>query len=460
MQPHYLHSVKTGGRTLSLLGIFKPAPHIDRLPNEKIDNEYKRLRMQVFISIFIGYAGYYLVRKNFSLAIPHMIQEGFTKSELGWVMSALALAYGISKFVMGAFSDRSNPRFFLAAGLMLSSIIMSLYALPAVTSSLTLMYVLMFINGWVQGMGWPPCGRTMTHWYSIGERGTRVAIWNTAHNVGGGLIGPLATLGLVLFGTYKSIFFFPAMIAFVVAIFVLFTLKDTPQSCGLPPIEEYKNDYPDDKVEDREKELSVKEILFKYVLNNKYLWYIAIANLFVYFVRYGVVDWAPTYLTEVKGFSTKGSHWSYFLYEYAGIPGTILCGWISDKVFKGRRAPAGVIFMAGVAVAVLVYWFNPVGNPMIDNLALIAIGFLIYGPVMLIGLHALDLAPKKAAGTAAGFTGLFGYVGGATLANAAMGMVVDSFGWNGGFMMLVGSCFLAIFFMALTWNHGLKSKSA
>ncbi|ABO51374.1 glycerol-3-phosphate transporter [Desulforamulus reducens MI-1] len=445
---------------MSLLGIFKPAPHIDRLPNEKIDNEYKRLRMQVFISIFIGYAGYYLVRKNFSLAIPHMIQEGFTKSELGWVMSALALAYGISKFVMGAFSDRSNPRFFLAAGLMLSSIIMSLYALPAVTSSLTLMYVLMFINGWVQGMGWPPCGRTMTHWYSIGERGTRVAIWNTAHNVGGGLIGPLATLGLVLFGTYKSIFFFPAMIAFVVAIFVLFTLKDTPQSCGLPPIEEYKNDYPDDKVEDREKELSVKEILFKYVLNNKYLWYIAIANLFVYFVRYGVVDWAPTYLTEVKGFSTKGSHWSYFLYEYAGIPGTILCGWISDKVFKGRRAPAGVIFMAGVAVAVLVYWFNPVGNPMIDNLALIAIGFLIYGPVMLIGLHALDLAPKKAAGTAAGFTGLFGYVGGATLANAAMGMVVDSFGWNGGFMMLVGSCFLAIFFMALTWNHGLKSKSA
>lgn len=445
---------------MSILSMFKPAPHIERLPKEKVDSEYKRLRMQVFLSIFIGYAGYYLVRKNFSLAVPHMVQEGFTKSELGWVMSALALAYGISKFVMGAVSDRSNPRFFMFAGLMMSSIVMSLYALPAVTSSLTLMYVLMFINGWVQGMGWPPCGRTMTHWYSVKERGTRVAVWNVAHNVGGGLIGPLATMGIAIFATYKSIFYFPAMIAALIAIFILLTLRDTPQSCGLPPIEEYMNDYPDDKVEDRERELTTKEILFKYVFNNKYLWYIAIANLFVYLVRYGVVDWAPTYLTEVKGFSTKGSHWAYFLYEYAGIPGTILCGWMSDKVFKGRRAPAGVIFMIGVAVAVMVYWFNPAGNPMIDNLALIAIGFLIYGPVMLIGLHALDLAPKKAAGTAAGFTGLFGYVGGAMLANAAMGMVVDTFGWDGGFIMLVASCFLAIFFMALTWNHGLKSKEA
>lgn len=445
---------------MSLLNFFKPAPHIERLPKEKIDSEYKRLRLQVFISIFIGYAGYYLVRKNFSLAIPHLIQnEGFTKTELGWVMSALALAYGVSKFVMGSVSDRSNPRYFMAAGLMLSSIIISLYTLPVVTSSLTLMYILMFANGWVQGMGWPPSGRTMAHWYSVKERGTKVSIWNVAHNIGGGLIAPLATLGMAIFVTYKSIFFFPATIAFVIGIFILITLRDTPQSCGLPPIEEYKNDYPDDNAEDRERELTTKEILFKYVLNNKFLWCIAIANVFVYLVRYGVVDWAPTYLTEVKGFSMEGSHWAYFLYEYAGIPGTILCGWLSDRVFKGRRAPAGVLFMFGVAIAVMVYWFNPAGNPMIDNLALIAIGFLIYGPVMLIGLHALDLVPKKAAGTAAGFTGLFGYVGGAMLANAAMGMVVDTYGWNGGFIMLTASCLLAIFFMALTWNHGLKSQT-
>lgn len=89
-----------------------------------------------------------------------------------------------------------------------------------------------------------------------------------------------------------------------------------------------------------------------------------------------------------------------------------------------------------------------------DN-SLIAIGFLIYGPVMLIGVHALDLVPKKAAGTAAGLTGLFGYVGGTTIANAGVGFVVDLYGWAGGFIMLLISCVLAIIFLALTWSPGI-----
>ncbi|MDF5701866.1 MFS transporter, partial [Vibrio parahaemolyticus] len=187
-------------------------------------------------------------------------------------------------------------------------------------------------------------------------------------------------------------------------------------------------DYPDDYDKSHEQEMTAKEIFFKYVFNNKLLWSIAIANAFVYLIRYGVLDWAPVYLKEAKDFSVDKSSWAYFLYEWAGIPGTLLCGWISDKLFKGRRAPAGILFMVLVTVAVMVYWFNPAGNPTVDMMALIAIGFLIYGPVMLIGLYALELAPKKAAGTAAGLTGLFGYLGGAVAANAILGYTVDHFG--------------------------------
>jgi OPA family glycerol-3-phosphate transporter-like MFS transporter len=158
-------------------------------------------------------------------------------------------------------------------------------------------------------------------------------------------------------------------------------------------------------------------------------------------------------LEEAKGFSVKETGWAYFAYEYAGIPGTLLCGWISDKVFKGRRAPSTIIYMILVLVAVLVYWQNPPGNLWIDNLALVAIGFLIYGPVMLIGVQALDLVPKKAAGTAAGLTGLFGYLGGALFANIAMGFVVDQWGWDGGFIVIVLACVLSIIFTAFTWNR-------
>lgn len=437
--------------------LISPAQHAERLPLERIDPEYKRLRFQVFLGIFLGYAGYYLVRKNFSLVMPDLIAQGYSKADLGIALSGVSVAYGLSKFLMGNVSDRSNARVFLSVGLLLSALTMIVMGtVPIATSSITIMFVLLFLNGWFQGMGWPPCGRVMVHWFSTKERGTKMSIWNIAHNIGGGLVGPLAIAAVALFGTWESKLYFPAIIALLSAMIAYLLVRDTPQSCGLPTIEEYKNDYPNNYTSDHEKELSAKEIFFKYVLTSRVLWYIAFANAFVYLVRYGILDWAPTYLEEAKGFSVKETGWAYFAYEYAGIPGTLLCGWISDKVFKGRRAPATIIYMVLVLVAVIVYWKNPAGNIWIDNMALIAIGFLIYGPVMLIGVQALDLVPKKAAGTAAGLTGLFGYMGGALFANIAMGFVVDAWGWDGGFIVLVAACVLSIFFTALTWKKEIN----
>lgn len=153
----------------------------------------------------------------------------------------------------------------------------------------------MFINGWVQGMGWPPCGQIMVHWFSVNERGRWVSVWNVAHNVGGGIVAPLAMLGISLFASWHAIFYFPAFLALVIAAFVLLTVRDTPQSCGLPPIEDFRNDHPQNALDDPEQELSARDIFIKYIFSNRNLRLIAIANVFVYLVRYGVVDWIPTY---------------------------------------------------------------------------------------------------------------------------------------------------------------------
>lgn len=449
-----------------MIGIFKPAPHKPRLAEDQVDPFYKRMRWQIFMGIFFGYAAYYFVRKNFALAIPDLMKEGFSRGDLGVAMSGVAIAYGLSKFMMGAVSDRSNPRMFLSFGLLLSGITMLIMGVfPWATSSVTIMFVLLFINGWFQGMGWPPCGRTMVHWWSKKERGTVVSVWNCAHNVGGGMPALLFLAGMAWFGDWRSAFYMPAIAAIIFAFLIYTLMRDTPQSCGLPSIEQYKNDYPDDYSEKHEEELSTKEILFKYVFSNRLLWYIAIANVFVYLLRYGILDWSPTYLKEVKHFSIDKTSWAYFFYEWAGIPGTLLCGWMSDKVFRGNRGATGVFFMSLVTIATIVYWLNPVGNPGIDMTCMIVIGFLIYGPVMLIGLHALELAPKKAAGTAAGFTGLFGYLGGSVAASAIVGYTVDFFGWDGGFMVMIGGCFLAIILLFMTMlgehkNHHAKLKNA
>ncbi len=294
-----------------MFNFLKPARHIKSLPSEKIDDTYKRLRFQVFLGIFIGYAGYYLLRKNFSLAMPSLIEQGFSKGELGIALSAVSIAYGFSKFVMGTVSDRSNARMFLTLGLVLTAIINLLLGfIPFFTSSITIMFIMLFLVGWFQGMGWPPSGRVLVHWFSVSERGSKTSIWNVAHNVGGGLMAPIATWGISMTALYnfgylkgfEGVFIYPALLAIIIAIFSYILIRDTPQSQGLPPIEQYKNDYATSTKQTIETELTTKEILFKYVLNNKWVWAIAFTNIFVYFVRYGVLDWAPTYLSEEKHF--------------------------------------------------------------------------------------------------------------------------------------------------------------
>lgn len=440
--------------------LFAPAPHAPRVAADRVDPLYRQLRWQVFAGIFIGYSGYYLVRKNFSLAVPYLVEQGFSKGDLGFAMSGVAIAYGFSKFLMGAVSDRSNPRFFLPVGLLLSAgltLVMGL--VPAALSSITAMFALQLANGWVQGMGWPPSGRTMVHWWSQQERGTVVSAWNIAHNVGGGLIGPLFLLGMHLFGDWRSAFYVPAAVAIAVALFALATMRDTPQSCGLPPVEEWRNDYPPGYGKDHERTLSFREIFLTHVFGNRLLWAIAIANAFVYFVRYGVVDWVPAYLQTAKGFSFQESSWAWSAFEWAGVPGTILCGWVSDRWFRSRRAPATVLFMIPTLLGLVVYGLNRNGPLAVDVAALIVIGFFIYGPIMLIGLQALDMVPKKAAGTAAGFTGFFGYVFGSAFAGTGVGWIADHWGWTGVVVVMCVCCVLTMAFSALTLSHGARSES-
>ena len=452
-----------------MANLLAPPAHKPEQTGPEADKRYKALRLQVFMGAFIGYAAFYIVRKNFSMAIPMLAPFGFEKGELGTVLAMNAVAYALSKFLMGSVSDRSDARKFLPLGLILASLSMMFMIVPITAfgdnhaMAIVLMGVLNFLVGWFNGMGWPPCGRVMSHWFSVTERGTMMSIWNCAHNVGGALVGPMAAYGATWFGSWFygaqtdhyfliGTYVFPSAVAILVALFAYVLIRDTPQSCGLPSIEKWRNDYPKNYSAKSETVLSTKEIFFQYVLNNKLLWFIAIANAFVYMVRYGCLDWAPKFLMESQGYDIHEAGWAYFAYEFAAIPGTLVCGWISDKIFKGGRAMTTVIFMALVAVFIMLYWqFSD--NATIVTLSLIGIGFFIYGPVMLIGVQALDLAPKNAAGTAAGLTGFFGYFfGTAILANIVIGYVADAAGWDWTFVLLLGACILSIVLMMFTYK--------
>lgn len=440
--------------TTTRSGFLAAPPPAPRLPDAEVERLYPRLRLQVFLGIFIGYSSYYLIRNNIPL-VAKLLQSdyGYTKSTLGVVTNVLLVSYGLSKFFSAIRSDRSNARIFLPMGLALSALANFVIAfVPSVGASVALLSIVMMFNGWFQGMGWPPCGRTLVYWFSPTERGTKGAWWNVAHNVGGALSSFIAAWAVDHSGKdWHAAFWMPSVLCLVLAVVTFFLMRDTPASVGLPPIEEYRHDPTPAAVEVAEDtSLSQWDIIREHILRSRVMVCLALANVFVYALRYGILVWAPVYLADVRHASFTKSVAGFGFFELAGIPGMLIAGYVSDKIFRGRKSPAGMFFLAGTAVMIAVYWLLPQGTPLgVLYGCLVAIGALIYGPVMLIGLQALDLAPRHVAGTAAGFTGLFGYVLGATMASSGVGLLVDHLGWGPTFSILIAMAFAGIAFLTV-----------
>lgn len=433
-----------------------------QLPSEplsdgkKIESEYRHWRLRTMYAMFIGYAIFYFCRKNLSAATPAIISElGYSKTQIGLIWSLLYLTYGVSKLVNGVIGDRSNPRYLMAMGLFLSAVTNILFGF---STSVALLGFFWALNGWFQGLGWPPCARLLTHWYSPNERATKWAIWNTAHQIGGGLILILGGFLTDQYG-WRSSFYVPAAIAIVTSFFLVNRLRDTPESLGLPPIEVYRNDLTEKQSKNLEKkDYTAREILFKFVLNNPHIWYLSLANFFVYLVRYGAMDWAPAFLVEVKHSSVANASLKAAGFEFLGIAGAMLAGWLSDRYFRKNRYIINVVYMLLLAFAILEFWIIPPGYPVLDALALCAVGFLVYGPQMLVGVCAADIAGKHAAGTSTGFTGFFGYVG-SIVSGAGTGWIVDNYGWNGGFIFFIVASVLGALFFILTRETDQSSPS-
>jgi MFS transporter, OPA family, glycerol-3-phosphate transporter len=441
-----------------LLGWFKPAKHIPRLPDAEVQRLYPKFRWSVLEATFLGYGLFYLVRNNLAVVAKDMENAlGYNHTQIGTITAVTAIAYGLGKLLMGSVSDRSDPRKFMAMGLMATAICNFAFgALPGYNMQLALWS----LNGFIQGMGWAPCGRSMGHWFSVRERGTTFSVWNTSHNVGGGVAGWIAAWAVLRFGGWQYAFFIPGVIAAIGSVYVFMRLVDTPQSVGLPSIEEYKQDFTaaERKSGTVERELTTKELFVDNVLLNKYIWLLAFANFFAYVCRYSMWDWGPMYLREVKHADITQGSIAVMVENFGGIVPTIVLGWWSDKL-GGRRGMVATLCMVPVVLAFVGLIVNPPGHLWLDYVCLTIVGCFIYPVINIFTILALDFTSKKAIGTAAGFLGLFGYVARASQA-VGFGKIADYYGklhgqamaWNLVLYLIVACGVLCIAILALMWK--------
>lgn len=390
-------------------------------------------RTRTFYSIFVGYIFYYFTRKSYTFAMPLLATElHFDKSDLGLLVTVFSITYGVSKFICGILGDKSNPRYFMGTGLILTGIFNLAFGF---SSSLWLFVLFWGLNGWFQGFGWPPCARLLSYWYSVKNRGTWWSIWATAHNIGGALTPLLVTI-CIQYAGWRSALFVPGMICITFGFLLMERLRDTPESLGLPSCEEIDG-LGKRVIEPKDQSRpSVRALLFDHVICNRFMWFLAMGNLFIYVVRTGINDWTMLYLSEDRGFSLMEAGGTIPWFEMGGMVGMIVAGYFSDKLLENGRGVVSAVFLALLTLPLLGFWTLNVNSYIACSALLFLIGLFLFGPQMLVGCAAVEKTSKEAAGTASGFAGVFGYLG-AALAGYPFGVLIDKWGWEGFFIMLI-----------------------
>jgi OPA family sugar phosphate sensor protein UhpC-like MFS transporter len=375
-----------------------------------INRLYKRHRVRIMLAITIGYGIAYTCRLALSVVKKPLIDGGiFTPEELGIIGSALFYTYAFAKLTNGFLADHANLKLFFAIGVMGSALLNIGMGFSTV---LLASVILWGLNGWFQGFGAPSGAVAMANWFSNRERGRIYGIWSTAHAVGEGLtfIGVAAVV--TLWG-WQAGFWVPGLLCILVAAALYFLMQDRPRTMGLPAVADWKDDHWTGS-QGGDSEQTDTWALQRSILKIPAIWVLALSSASIYVTRYAINSWGVLYLQEAKGYSLLQAGSVISVNTLAGIIGAVAFGFASDKIFNARRPPTNLIFAIVEIAGLLMIFFGPSGRPAFMTFAFFIYGFGLTGLVTSLGgLYALDIAPKRAAGAAMGFIGVFSYIGAA-----------------------------------------------
>ncbi|MBQ3288369.1 MAG: MFS transporter [Kiritimatiellae bacterium] len=438
------------------------------------------MQRRMLVTTIIGYTLFYFLRKNLSLAMPGLAQDyGITKSSLGLFLTLHGVVYGLGKFVVGPISDRSRPRRFLMGGLALAMVANVAFGFGPVfaaliageatgaaftTALVTVLGVAWVANGLLQASGNPPCLKLLSYWIPPETLATKLAIWNSSHSIGAGLVtvmcGYIMGLGAlgadgVGIGMWRWCFFAPAIVAAAGLAFLFFTLPGTPEEEGMEGFigRDSSGSGCSRDARTARKSSEVNDSAMRRVYLNPVIWMIGVCCFMVYLTRFAILDWGPMLMKESKGVSLAGAGWTVACFEIAGILGTLFSGWATDR-WAGGRAPRVCLFMMlGAAVCMGAFWLLPAKSSVFLYVAALSgAGFCIYGPQAMTGLTAVNLATKRFAGTAVGFTSLFSY-GSVLFSGWGMGFLAERTGsWTAPFVSVIGAALIGAVFFALLWK--------
>ena len=411
------------------------------------ETEFSSNQRVVLWVLWLTYGSFYFCRNNLGVALPGLQAElGYTKSQLGTVLMALKLAYGVGQFINGQLAEHWRPRTLLALGLLASA------ALNVLFGWATALYFLTFVwacNGYVQALGWPPTIRVAANWFPPLQRGRAIGIVGTGYQLCGALAFVVAGWAAEKFG-WRGALYVPAVLVAANAVHTLLFLEDSPDAHHAVELLARSSVGPTP---------SSRENLIV-TLTNPSLWLVGIALCLLDACRYGFTDWGVTHLKEVQNASVSSAAFKYAVLPFGGIAGAYLAGWATDRFFGGRRAPVICGLLLSLSLLALAYDQVIHWGLGASVLILFCIGFCIFGPqVLLVGTLPVDLARRGTAAAAAGFVNFMGYMG-AAAGDKLTGRFAQDYGWLFAVRFWAACAFIAALVVAWLWTAGERKSEA
>lgn len=388
-------------------------PSTETVDPVKVDTSYKTLRNRTFWGVTIAYSLYYVCRMSLSVVKQPLIDEGvLTAGELGLIGSALLFVYAVGKFMNGFIADYCNIRRFMATGLVVSAVINLLLgvlglfngaaALPSMVIFLSFA-VLWGLNGWVQSMGSPPGVISLSRWFPQSKRGTYYSMFSSSPYIGEFLSFIITGVVVGALG-WQYGFIVAALAGFIGTLIILLFVSDTPESKGLPSVHTLSGEQMT-----KQDKMPTKE-LQKLILKHPGIWVIALSSAFIYITKYAIAGWGVLFLQKAHGFSLEDATQIIAFSAAFGVLGTVLAGWLSDRVFKSDRVKPAIL--SGILSSLSLFLFLFVGGGFVLNIFYVSLFSLSVGVLYCIvaGLMAVDIVPRKATGAALGVVGISSYI--------------------------------------------------
>jgi sugar phosphate permease len=390
----------------------------------------RRWQYRIFAIAWLSYASFYLCRVNIAVALPAIqADQGWDTSATGLIGGTFLWIYALGQLINGALGQRANARWFVGAGMLISALCNALFGS---SSTLWLMVLLWGINGWVQSMGWGPIVKTVGAWFGPRRRGRISALFSpcfvlghlTAWAAGGWLVGHLG---------WRYAFWLPSALFAVVGLVWIAGIRSTPQDAGLAmPGPRTKGTTP-----------SLRGILGS-VLRQPRLRWAAFTCVFASMIKDGLNLWAPTFLVDALAMPVERAALSASILPLLGLGGSLLAGWLSDRLFHSREGPVIMGLSLVIAVAMVGFVLLAGGRSTTLTIVLLGVcGAAIYGiNSLLLTSLPLSFSAQGTAGAVAGFLDFASYVGGGVSALTA-GQLLAGRGWRAVFLYWLAATVVA-----------------